>query len=71
MYLPDDATEEELAELAADQREHAARQRERATTSTQWPVAHAIFRRLNNELPDLADLDLYNSYGSDIAELNN
>jgi len=80
MYLPDDATEEELAELAADQRELAMRQRERATTDLASQAAHAIryanaavgqHRRMQQGLPGLADLGLYDGYASDIAELNN
>jgi hypothetical protein len=84
-HLPDDATEDELTEMAAERRQLAMEQRERATTGTRWPVEYAIFRRTHRELPGLAALDLYDEhdaqalrdfdawsgYGSDIAELNN
>jgi hypothetical protein len=64
-HLPDDATEDELLEMVAERRQLAMEQRERATASTRWPVAYAIFRRLDNEH------DAWHGYGSDIAELNN
>lgn len=71
-HLPDDATEDELAEMAAERRQLAMEQRERATTSTRWPVEYAIFRRQDeHDAQALRDFDAWSGYGSDIAELNN
>jgi hypothetical protein len=72
MYMSDDATEAELCEMAADQRELAMRQREQATANTSGPVAYSVLRFTPPEMAlSDAEIDAWNGYGSDIAELNN